>query len=253
MGRRLVITTLSLFVALTSTAMATMSSPASETSAQSVVRYVSFGDSVTTVTPSFVDMVAKGAGAALHRKVVVTKVVEDGDVSVLVGRLKADAALRTAVRSADLITITIGANEIGAALDRIGNKTCGGSDGSQCVRTAEKGFERSYRALLDQLTKLRPRAKAAYRLLTSFNTPAAFPPELGKPFTAAVRAENTFVCAQAARRSMKCPDVYAAFNGADGSRDPLTTGLVIQDGHPTAKGSALIAKVVVAAGFAPLR
>lgn len=67
-----------------------------------------------------------------------------------------------------------------------------------------------------------------------------------------MRAENKFVCAQAVHRGMKCADIYAAFNGADGLRDPLGTGLVIADGHPTAKGSAVIAKVVVALGFAPL-
>ena len=51
---------------------------------------------------------------------------------------------------------------------------------------------------------------------------------------------------------MKSVDVYVAFNGADGSRDPLDNGLVIVDGHPTAKGSAMIAEVVVALGFVSL-
>ena len=181
-------------------------------------------------------MVAKGAAAALHRKVTATKVVEDGDVSVLVGRVKTDPMLRAALKSADIITITIGANEIG----------------NSPKRATEKGFEQSYRALLDQLMSLRSRDKAAYRLLTSFDTPSVFPPAVGKSFTALLRAENKFVCAQAASRGVKCVDVYAAFNGADGSRDPLDTGLVIPDGHPSAKGEALIANTVVALGFAPL-
>ena len=68
---------------------------------------------------------------------------------------------------------------------------------------------------------------------------------------AGLRAEKQ-VCSQAASRGMKSVDVYVAFNGADGSRDPLDNGLVIVDGHPTAKGSAMIAEVVVALGFVSL-
>ena len=232
-------------VALAAVSAATAATP-------QVIHYVSLGDSVTTVTPSFVGMVAKSAHTKLHRKVTASNFVEDGDVSALVGRVKTDPELKATLRSADLITITIGANEIGASLDRIANKTCGGGGGLACVRTAERRFERSYRALLDQLTLLRSHKEAAYRLLTSFDTPSVFPADLGKPFAAALRAENAFVCAQALARAMKCADVYAAFNGTDGSQDPLSAGLIIQDGHPSAKGSATIASVVVDLGFAPL-
>jgi hypothetical protein len=52
---------------------------------------------------------------------------------------------------------------------------------------------------------------------------------------------------------MKCVDVYAVFNGANGSRDPQATGLTLPDRHPSAKGAATVAKLVVATGFAPIR
>jgi hypothetical protein len=60
------------------------------------------------------------------------------------------------------------------------------------------------------------------------------------------------VCPQASRLRMKCVDIYAAFNGTDGSRDPHTSGLTVPDGHPSANGSAVIGKAVAAKGFAPL-
>ena len=51
---------------------------------------------------------------------------------------------------------------------------------------------------------------------------------------------------------MKCVDVYAVFNGTDGSLDPQTSGLTLPDGHPSPKGSAAIGKAIVVKGFAPL-
>ena len=96
-------------------------------------------------------------------------------------------------------------------------------------------------------------SKAAYRRLTSSDIPGVFHGATARIFLASLRAENRFVCAQASERRMKCADVFTAFNGSDGSRDPRAAGLIVADGHPSAKGSATIAKVVVGTGFAPLR
>src|SRR3954447_24215159 len=53
-----------------------------------VVRYVSLGDSVSSVSPSLVDAVAKQAGVSLHAKVTVTRIVEEDTVATLVSRIK---------------------------------------------------------------------------------------------------------------------------------------------------------------------
>jgi lysophospholipase L1-like esterase len=204
------------------------------------------------VTPSFVATVAKRAGVALHGKVAVTRIVEEGAVEHLVTEIRSSPALRDAIRSADLITITVGANEIGEAADGMAPRGCGSSDGSACVRKTEHEFEKSYGTMLTQLTRLRPSSRTAYRLLTSYNTPGVFAAAKGAAFTAALKAENRFVRSQAARRHMKGIDVFVAFNGADGSNDPQAHGLTVADGHPSAKGSATIAQAVIAAGFAPL-
>jgi lysophospholipase L1-like esterase len=223
-----------------------------EAAALRVIHYVSIGDSVTSVTPSFVATVAERAGVALHGKVVVTRIVEEGAVGHLVTGIRSSPAMRDAIRRADLITITVGANEIGEAADEMAPNGCSSSDGSACVRKAERDFEKSYGTMLTQLTRLRPSSRTAYRLLTSYDTPGVFTAAKGRSFTAALKAENRFVRGQAARRQMKSVDVFRAFNGADGSRDPQANGLTVPDGHPSARGSATIAKAVVAAGFAPL-
>ncbi len=213
---------------------------------------MSLGDSVTGVFQNFVGIVAKQAGVALRGKVVVTWTVEEGSVADLQARIKSTAKLRDAIRSADLITLSLGVNQIVNAAFEMKPNGCGSKDGYACVRTAEKIYERSYAALLTQLTQMRPVSKAAYRLLTAYNIPGVFHGATGAAFNAALQAENRYVCAQARRRGMKCADVFAAFNGTDGSRDPRAAGLIVADGHPSAKGSATIANVVLATGFAPL-
>jgi hypothetical protein len=164
-----------------------------------VIHYVSLGDSVTTAFPSFVDMVAKQAAVALDGKVTVTKIFEEGTVAALAGKITSTPAFRSAIRAADLITITIGVNEVVQAAFRMAPNGCGSSDGSACVRKAEEDFERSYGALLNQLTKLRPASKAAYRLLTEYDLPGVLPAASAGTFTAALRAENRFICVQAPR------------------------------------------------------
>ena len=218
-----------------------------------VIHYVSLGDSASISVPSFVDKVATRVGVTLHGKVAITRTFEDGTVAVLAARIESTPAIRSAIRAADLITITIGVNEIARAASQIAPNGCGSGDGSACVRRAEKEFERSYATLLSELTRLRPASKVAYRLLTSYDLPGVLPAAKGVVLTASLRAENRFICAQVLRRGMKCVDVYAAFNGADGSRDPRAAGLAVPDGHPSAKGATTIARAIVATGFAPLR
>ena len=196
------------------------------------------------------DIVARNAAVALHRRVTITRIVDEGVVTTLQARISARPELRDAIRSADLITITIGVNQIAQAAFRVTPGGCGSDDGSACVARAERDFETSYGSMLAQLTRLRPSSKAAYRLLTSYDIAGLFRGSARTAFSAALRAKNRYTCAQAARRRMRCVDVYAAFNGADGSRDPRESGLIVADGHPSARGSATIAKLILATGVA---
>ena len=201
--------------------------------------YLSLGDSSTSSVPSFVDITADRAAATLHRKVTVKRLIEEDTVAALEAKV---AASPNTVRTADLITVNIGVNQV------VRVAFSNGCAASACAR-AERAFERQYAALLDHLTALRPVSKASYRLLTQYNLPGVFRGAAATAFTAALRAENRFVCAQARARGMRCVDVYRAFNGADGARDPRATGLVRPDNHPSAKGAALIASLIAKSGF----
>lgn len=146
------------------------------------------------------------------------------------------------VRTADMITVMIGVNQlVHAAFSN-------GCAASACAK-AERAFERQYASLLDRLTAQRPASKTAYRLLTEYNLPGVFHGPTATAFTTALRAENRFVCAQAHARGMQCVDVATAFNGPDGTHDPRAAGLIRADNHPTAKGAARIASLIGARGF----
>jgi lysophospholipase L1-like esterase len=62
---------------------------------------------------------------------------------------------------------------------------------------------------------------------------------------------NQMLCASATAHGFSCADIYHAFNGPDGTR--ASGNLLLPDyAHPSQKGHDLIAKTLIAQGFAPL-
>jgi lysophospholipase L1-like esterase len=62
---------------------------------------------------------------------------------------------------------------------------------------------------------------------------------------------NKMLCASAERNGFTCADIYHAFNGPHGDR--ASGDLLAADyTHPSDKGNALIARLLIAQGFAPL-
>lgn len=64
-------------------------------------------------------------------------------------------------------------------------------------------------------------------------------------------AWNRMLCASAQRHGFACADIYHAFNGPDGTR-PSGDLLASDYTHPSDRGNARIAQVLVAEGFSPL-
>jgi hypothetical protein len=202
-------------------------------------RYLSLGDSTTVSIPSFVSIVAARTASALHRQVTVKRIYEENTVAALEHEVVSSPR---DVAMADLITIAIGVNQV------VHVAFSNGCADSTCAQ-AEQAFQRQYASLLDRLTALRPASKADYRLLTEYNLPGIFHGRTATKFTDALQAENRFVCSEARARGMRCVDVYRAFNGTNGTRDPVATGLVRPDHHPTEKGAALIANLIAQSGI----
>ena len=62
---------------------------------------------------------------------------------------------------------------------------------------------------------------------------------------------NTMLCQTAEQDGFRCADIYHAFNGPDGSK--ASGELLAEDyTHPSDKGNAKIAEVLVELGYQPL-
>ena len=62
---------------------------------------------------------------------------------------------------------------------------------------------------------------------------------------------NQMLCDSAEAHGFTCADIYHAFNGPDGTR--ASGNLLLPDiTHPSQKGNDVIAKTLIAQGFAPL-
>jgi lysophospholipase L1-like esterase len=64
---------------------------------------------------------------------------------------------------------------------------------------------------------------------------------------------NNYIHSTAAAAGIPVANVHQAFNGADGTTDPQTLGIIAADGfHPNDAGHKVIAEQLRALGYAPL-
>ncbi|HEX4685310.1 MAG TPA: SGNH/GDSL hydrolase family protein [Nocardioides sp.] len=81
--------------------------------------------------------------------------------------------------------------------------------------------------------------------------PAHLTPEQARKTVMFHDAWNRMLCHSAEAHGFTCVDIYHAFNGPHGTR-PLGTLVVADYTHPSQAGNDVIAKALVAQGFAPL-
>lgn len=214
-----------------------------------VRRVVVLGDSVTTgstcdCTP-FGQLVASSLARSQKRPVTyagdgLDGLTADGLVDLL-DAAHGDAQVRADVRRADLIILTIGANDL------VGDDDSGGSPtgaGRGAATRAAQGVDRAMAAI----ASLAPHARLAVTNYWNAFTDGddAVPDADERARTDALtRLFNAAVARIAARRGATLVDLYAPFKG-DGSRDPGP--LLLDDGdHPDAAGHRAIAGAVLRA------
>lgn len=161
--------------------------------------------------------------------------------------LSSDRATRTAVAQADLVVITVGANDLVPVLDE---RTDGGCDevcSSAAVRTAAAHLGEVVRAV--QALDTRPGHRVVvtdYWHVFADGAPgrASVGADVVAWGDALTRAANELYCDQAQSAGATCVDLYRPFKG--GGADP--THLLAPDGdHPNAAGHRVIADAVLAA------
>jgi lysophospholipase L1-like esterase len=223
---------------------------------------VGLGDSVpaaaacacTSFVELFGDDVARHTGRPNHTD----NFARNGlDTAGLLEQLN-EPAVANAVAYADLVTVTIGANDFATAQDDYFAGTCGGSDGLDCFRATLPSLRSNLTAALDRITALAAGHPVGVRVTNYWNVfedGEVAQQQHGDAFihdsNQLTREANAVICDAADRAGDVCIDVDTAFEDASPGGDP--TSLLARDGdHPNQAGQELIAATVAAAGYAPL-
>lgn len=183
------------------------------------------------------------------RQVTTTNNGASGETAAgLLQDLRTDDAYRSEIATADVIVLTIGANDLGPALD-----AWDAGDGCTpgCVRPEVDEMSDKLTAILTLVDQLKRAGTSV--LVTSywnvFEDGDVGAADYGSGYLSwsdqVTRRANVAICQAAARATATCVDLYQPFK-ADGGKDP--TRLLADDGdHPNAAGTAVIAGAVTAA------
>lgn len=215
---------------------------AARTSAAAPKVVLGLGDSVTSGSandgPDYVTEYAQSDPAG-------SRAVNLGEAGLtasdLAGELATDADMRSAVPRADLILLTIGANDLGPLLQSWDADGCDGA----CQEPVIAAMGRDVGTVLGEVDSLR-RPGARVAVTTYWNVFADGERALedrGEDYLRwsdqVTRGADAEICRQARSHGALCVDLYTPFKGAAGTDDP--TAHLAQDGdHPNRRGVALI-------------
>lgn len=228
--------------------------------------YVALGDSLPfgagdvagkSFVPRYARLIAQdtGASVAVHNFA-----TETGTASGVLYQLQHDPS-RKAVKGAEIVTISIGVNDLEAHFGEYLSKSCGGPDNQQCFRDALPPFKKTWDAILAQVVRLRGTHKSIVRVTNDYNpfpgnvqAAANFGEDFVSVFTPYLRELNAYRCSTAKKMKIPCADVATAFNGPETTESAFAKGLIGKDefAHPSAKGHQLIAQTLGALGYRPL-
>jgi lysophospholipase L1-like esterase len=161
-----------------------------------------------------------------------------------------------AVRDADLVTVTIGANDFYAELDDYLDGDCGGDDGLGCFEPVLPQLQTTLTSVLDRIAELRAGQPTAV-LVTGYWD--VFPdgdvarelygPQFLRDSAALTLRANDVISEVAGAEGATYVDLFSTFKGTWGDGDP--TGLLADDGdHPNQIGHQLIADALSSAAVA---
>lgn len=222
------------------------------------VEIVGLGDSVPAGTACDCDSYVALVGAELVRDRADDVVVRNDSIAGyttwdLLDDL-ADPDVRAELARADLVIVTIGANDLSA--DLTGDPACIADDERGCAPDALDEVAGRLTQVIHGVRALQP-AGSALVVTGYWNVllDGEVGRELGPDYVAAsdtlTRAFNARAELVATGAGATYLDVYAMFKGADGEVDP-TRWLASDGDHPNAEGHALIASALeVALGVGP--
>lgn len=167
---------------------------------------------------------------------------------------------RDAIARADIITITVAANDVpwGNDVD-----PCNAVYDAACVDTIATPYVKAISGILDEIAKLRGGKPTAVRVTTYYNELLSGPDYVPAWPTAAVdqastgaknllEAMNTGACAAAVAHQALCVDIYHAINGADGTTPLPQSWFSIGGSDLLQAGQDFYAEQLESAGWAPV-
>jgi lysophospholipase L1-like esterase len=245
-------------------------SPSSATSSRPLSLVV-IGDSIPYNSPDdcagcvgFAAQYAEALGQAMHRTVMTSNLSEHVGLTLPM-LLRELPSLKKQLSSADAILVGIAHNSIELNADR----PCGSrvvdsgttfADWSKldrsCARRSTDRFRPLYDRLFSTIAAWRRGKPTVLRTIDKYNDwigwkPAHLTADQASTVVMFHRLWNRMLCASARAHHFECADINRAFNGPRGDR--ASGDLLGPDyTHPSQKGNDLIAKTLVAQGFAPL-
>jgi lysophospholipase L1-like esterase len=220
--------------------------PAAE--APPVQTVVGLGDSVPAGSAcgctDYVSLLARQLGA----KVTSTNLAVPGQTtSGLLDQLSS-AQVRTALAGADVVVVTIGANDV----EGTDPSDCDGDDGPTCYKDDLAALTGNLDRIATAVARLTTRPGARVLLTGYWNVflDGAVARSQGASYVkiadAVTREVNSRISSAASAHGAVFVDLFTPFRGADGSKD--CTALLASDGdHPDAAGHVLIARTLLAA------
>jgi lysophospholipase L1-like esterase len=245
---------------LVGTPLSTAAGESALTGPPVVWNMVGLGDSIPAASDCpgcapFDDLYAERIVSSTGVPVQVTNLGVGGATSAdLLNSLTGDDDTETAVRDADIITVTIGANDFAAALDDYEDGRCAGTE---CFTDQLPGLRSNLTAILATIHDLRAGRPTAVRVTGYWSVfvdgqvaDDLYGPDFRADTAAVTLAANDTIREVALDAGDDYVDLYTPFKGA-GDSDP--TPLLTDDGdHPNQKGHELIADSLAALGTAPL-
>jgi lysophospholipase L1-like esterase len=213
---------------------------------------VGLGDSVPSGTNcrcvGYVPLVARALAGGDARVARVRNLARGGMTTSSVLAQLDDPAVRTAIGSASVVLVTVGANDVSPA--RLRDPACRPVVALACYRPAIAGVGRRVQRLLAGIATLAP--PGARVLVTGYWNvflDGAVGLRQGADYVAGsdalTRAMNDVIAAAAAQTGTRYVDIYTPFKG---SGDVDCTPLLASDGdHPNARGHRVIADALLGA------
>jgi lysophospholipase L1-like esterase len=202
--------------------------------------YVALGDSLAAgvgAREGYVERYAAHIESDTGARVEVLNLGVSGQTSSeLLYALRNDESMRRALRTAEVVTLNIGINDLGHAGEAYESGVCGGSDNQGCLRAAVEKLEENWDAILAEILRLRSTGNTVIRTAGLGYTPRVA--RVFEPYVARVDRHNA---------------ATSAGHGIPYAQPYLDEGHMSPDGvHPNDEGYEVIAERLRELGYAPL-